>query len=168
MKNLVVVYDKKTKQYANYLSQLIMQNDDTEDAVVGIKDGDVDIRALSEEEFKASSASIAASQYILFIGNGKVAKEYRKHMNIQFKRYGMRYAWLGHQSALYIDHLVHSKDYEEFLNFARRYQGDVRNVKDYLSKAVRTFKERKQITDQQYCCLLLKFYMDGINKFLNQ
>ena len=29
-------------------------------------------------------------------------------------------------------------------------------------------QERKKVNNQQYCCLLLKFYMDGIGKFLAQ
>ena len=225
MKNLAIIYDKETRKYANYLKQLIMQNDDTEDKVVGVEDGTVNIQVYSEEQYEASFATFAASQYILFIGNGKIAKESREYMKIQFKKYGMRYSWLGRQSALYIDHSVRGKDYPDFLEYARKYQDNIRNAKESLGKAVvkdavsagtgaaiqsagllaaeayvaggstilsilgstiffpagalaagglgirkvvRTYKEKKQIKDQQYCCLLLKYYMDGINKFLNQ
>lgn len=35
-------------------------------------------------------------------------------------------------------------------------------------KIVHGIKEAKKVNEQQYCCLLLKFYMDGIGKFLAQ
>lgn len=36
------------------------------------------------------------------------------------------------------------------------------------SKVFRSIKERQAVMEQQYTCLILKFYMDGIIQFLNQ
>ena len=129
MTNVAVVCDEKTRKYATYLSQLVMQKDDSEDGVVGTKDGEVNVMILSEEEYRNSR--ISSSQYVIFIGDGDVAKESRALMKTHYKIYGMKYAWLGHQCALYVEEIVHKKkEYEDFLGYARKYQEDVRSARD--------------------------------------
>ena len=60
MKNLIIVCDEKSKEYANYLSQLISMEDDTEDTTVGVKDGSVQAQVWLEKDYKANSATISS------------------------------------------------------------------------------------------------------------
>ena len=128
MKTVAVVCDEKTRKYATYLSQLIMQKDDSENNIVGVKDGEVNMTILSEKEYRDSKLS--SSQYVVFFGNSDIAKECRAHMKPRYEKFGMKYAWLGHQCALYVENDVRRKEYDDFLDYAKKYQDDVKNARE--------------------------------------
>lgn len=129
MKKLIIVCDEKHRKYGDYLSQLISLEDDTEDCVVGIKDGEVATQVWSEKEYKSNAPQISSSQHILFIGESKLIKEKGLHMKPVFSKYGMRYGWLGKQAILTVETNVSVKEYDEFLNFALANQADIKNWK---------------------------------------
>ena len=45
-KILIIVYNKETEKYANFLRALLTQNDDTKEKIIGVKDGTVDVVVL--------------------------------------------------------------------------------------------------------------------------
>lgn len=128
MKTLVIVCDEKHRKYGDYLSQLISLEDDTEDHVVGIKDGEVATQVWSEKDYKSNAPQISSSQYILFIGESKLIKEKGLHMKPVFSKYGMRYGWLGKQAILTVETNVSVQEYDEFLNFALANQADIERL----------------------------------------
>lgn len=128
MKNLIIVCDEKRRQYGDYLSQLISLEDDTEDHVVGIKDGEVATQVWSEKDYKSNAPQISSSQYILFIGESKLIKEKGLHMKPVFSKYGMLYGWLGKQAILKVETSISVKEYDEFLNFALANQADIKKL----------------------------------------
>lgn len=128
MKKLIIVCDEKHRQYGDYLSQLISLEDDTEDHVVGIKDGEVATQVWSEKEYKSNAPQISSSQYILFIGESKLIKEKGHHMKPVFSKYGMRYGWLGKQAILTVETNVSVKEYDDFLDFALANQADIERL----------------------------------------
>jgi hypothetical protein len=67
---------------------------------------------------------ISSDQYVLFIGNGKIAKEQRSHMKNMFSKFGMTYGWLGRRAALTLDASSMTKvaEYKEFFYFMISYQ----------------------------------------------
>ncbi len=125
MKKLIIVCEEKLRKYGDFLSQLISLEDDTEDKIVGVKDGSVTAQVWTEKEYESNSAKISSEQYILFIGNSKLIKEKRSHMLQKFGDYGMHYGWLGKQAALNVSSVVDIKDYENFYEYAKANQGDV-------------------------------------------
>lgn len=128
MKKLIIVCDEKHRKYGDYLSQLISLEDDTEDCVVGIKDGEVATQVWSEKEYQSNAPQISSSQYILFIGESKLIKEKGLHMKPVFSKYGMRYGWLGKQAVLTVEASISVKEYDEFLNFALDNQADIERL----------------------------------------
>ncbi|MEG0577722.1 MAG: hypothetical protein RR500_07665, partial [Bacilli bacterium] len=116
MKKLIIVCEEKCRIYADYLSQLISLEDDTEDTTVGTKDGEVAAQVWLEKDYLANSSHISSDQYILFIGNDKLIKEKSTHMKVQFSEYGMKYGWLGKQAVLSVDKVVPADSYSDFIS----------------------------------------------------
>ena len=125
---MIIVCDEKHRKYGDYLSQLISLEDDTEDCVVGIKDGEVATQVWSEKEYQSNAPQISSSQYILFIDESKLIKEKGLHMKPVFSKYGMRYGWLGKQAVLTVEASISVKEYDEFLNFALDNQADIERL----------------------------------------
>lgn len=134
MRNLIIVCDEKRKEYANYLSQLISMEDDTEEATVGVKDGSVQAQVWLEKDYKANSATISSTQHIVFIGNSKLLKEQRSHMKSEFSDFGMVYSKLGRRAAIYVDDVVSLDKYDDFISFAQNYEKDITKLVTDKSK----------------------------------
>ena len=123
-KKLIIVCDDDTKKYATYLMQLISSRDDAED-VVGIKDGTVDATIWDEKHYQNNLGTLTTSTYILFVGNGKVAKLARENMTHAFDEIGMHYGWLGTQGCMYVDDASLDRgNYSEFESLCARYGKD--------------------------------------------
>ena len=99
MKKLIIVCEEKLRAYGDFLAQLISRKDDSADSIMGIKDGSAAAQVWSDKEYASNAAQISSEQYILFIGNTKMMKEKRIHMQRKFSEYGMNYGWLGKQGS---------------------------------------------------------------------
>lgn len=128
MRKLIIVCEEKCRQYGDYLAQLISLEDDTEEKAVGTKDGEVAAQVWLEKDYKANSAQLSSTQYILFIGHNKLIKEKSAHMNIEFSEYGMRYGWLGKQAVLSVEDVVEADKYGNFISYAQNYQRNVEQL----------------------------------------
>lgn len=128
MKKLIIVCEEKYRKYGDYLSQLISLEDDTEENVVGTKDGEVAAQVWLEKDYQANSAQLSSSQYILFIGSSKLIMEKNTHMKVMFSQFGMTYGWLGKQAVLTVGKTVSSKEYDQFIEFALSYQADLERL----------------------------------------
>ncbi|NLD47726.1 MAG: hypothetical protein GX660_11080 [Clostridiaceae bacterium] len=205
MKKLIIVCEGKHRQCGDYLSQLVSLDDDKDIKVVGVKDGAVASQVWTEEEYSANSAQISSEQYILFIGNSKLIKDKRSHMLNKYSEYGMQYGWLGKQAVLFVERVVDMKEYDSFIDYARRNQSDVtklielksdvmdipddineedaKGIKKVLNpiktlqavivnapirglNAFNKMSNNKKIEGQQYTCLVLVFYLNGLSQFL--
>lgn len=114
MKKLIIVCEEKLIHYGDFLAQLMSSSDDTEGRIVGLKDGVAAAQVWTEKEYASNAAQISSEQYILFIGNSKLIKEKRMHMQKKYSEYGMNYGWLGKQGVLFVDRVVSYAEYEEF------------------------------------------------------
>lgn len=235
MKKLIIVCEEKLKHYGDFLSQLISRDDDTNDTTVGVKDGAVGALVWTEKEYLNNTAQLSSEQYILFIGNSKLQKEKRKHMQKVFSEYGMNYGWLGKQATLFVDRVVSLTEYDSFFQMAQTEylkgkqtpfeklvgtkettpalpeavaddavivkEDDISTVEQSLEKpekgimklldplktarvAVKKTADRgiesigkvseelnkatknKNIEEQEYSCLILFFYLNGLSNFL--
>lgn len=207
MKQIVVVCDAKSRKYGDYLAQLVSLSDDKENKIVGIKDGSVAVRIWNEKEYESQSVTISSEQYLVFIGDSKFMRDKRLHMHTKFSKFGMNYAWLGKQSALYVDRVVEQGEYFKFIDFAKEHEANIQNLietkkhkkdqkdlivcekKKLIQKVVDPLQELKfnvenhakrgintvvkamkqsQIKSQEYTCLILAFYLKGLNEFLTE
>lgn len=181
-KELIIVCDESLMEYANYLMALISQNND--------KDGTVSAAIWPPKVYKDTLPKITSNTHILFIGSFKEAKEQRKNVNSKFNKYGMHFGWLGKRAVMYVDDKMLKKDeYDHFLKFSKNYQEEfekatvniVNSLQDYM-KVIGTFLPviypvaiyglisgtiaHKKIKNQQYRCLTIALYLDGLQKFL--
>ena len=209
---LMIVCDDKTMQYANYLIQLIGQNDDNGESAVGIKDGTVSAAIYTEKQYKDTLARITSNTHILFMGNNKSTKEQAKFLDCQIDCFGMKYGWLGKRAVMFVDESVKKDEYNDFVDYAKKFQLEYKK-KDEKKKAkpgigavagaagavgaakvalpavavgvgawlltpivevagiygiVKSSKAKKDVKEQQYRCLTLAVYMDGLQKFLEE
>ena len=183
---LMIVCDEKLMEYANYLMALIGQNDDVEGKTVGTKDGTVSAAIYTPNTLP----KITSNTHILFIGSFKEAKEQGKNVNFSFNKYGMKYGWLGKRAVMYVeDDMLKKDEYDKFIQFSKSYQKEFEattvnfvNSLPNAAKWVGVFlpvvypaaiyglisgsKAHKKIKDQQYRCLTMALYLDGLQKFL--
>ena len=204
LQKLIIVCDDKTKDYANYLMQLISLKDDTEDQLVGIKDGSVEAAIWTEKQYIDNQHSISSNAPILFIGDSKTAKSQRMNIVEKYNKFGMTFGWLGNRAVMYVKDAIRDRD--TYVNFIEYYKEKSNNdklttlVKQRESKAVnaglpfvlfigemllfelsdsiidktsklnfaKTNKAKKTIMSQQYSCLTLMMYLEGLQKFLEE
>ena len=137
MRKLVIVCDDNCRSYGDYLAQLISLEDDTDENIIGTKDGEVVAVVWDGKNYTANSATIASNQYMLFIGQDKLIKEKSLHMNIEFSKFGMKYGWLGKQAFLTVEEgIKEEKEYDDFIKYAQNYQADLKSLLDI-------YKEKK-------------------------
>lgn len=103
--NLVIVCEDKDMQYANYLIQLIGENDDDKDshAVIGVKDDSVSAAIWSPKHYKDNLPTLTSRTHIVFLGLTDVAKEQVFGISNMVDLHGLHYGWLGKRAVMYID-----------------------------------------------------------------
>lgn len=190
---LIIVHDEKTTKYAEMLVQLIGTNDDTSEGEVGIRDGSVEAVTWLEKQYTDNRPTISSKSNVLYIGNNKVAKSQRLNINIEFDKFGMKYGWIGNRAILYVDnHMMTVDEYQEFYEFCKKYELKAEKLLSKASKekkikegalaaaeflglgligvgtigAARLVLMKNKIREQQYTCLILAFYLDGLKSFL--
>jgi len=114
MKKLIIVCEERLRRYGDFIAQLISGKDDKDGKVIGIQDGVAAAQVWTEKEYTSNAAQISSEQYILFVGNSKLIKEKRHHMQKKYSEYGMNYGWLGKQAVLFVDHILTFSEYGEF------------------------------------------------------
>lgn len=135
---LIIVCDDKTMTYGRYLMQLIGQNDDNEDSVVGTKDGFVSAAIYTEKQYNDTMAKISSNTHVLFIGNNKTTKSEGKFIPQKIDSFGLHFGSQGKRAVMYVDKSVKKSDYNEFVEFASKYQLEFKkanNVKDKVGTA---------------------------------
>lgn len=181
-KELIIVCDESLMEYANYLMALISQNND--------KDGTVSAAIWPPKVYKDTLPKITSNTHILFIGSFKEAKEQRKNVNSKFNEYGMHFGWLGKRAVMYVDDkMLEKEEYDHFLQFCKNYKEEfekatvnIVNSLPYYMTVIGPFLPviypvaiyglisrtiaHKKIKDQQYRCLTMALYLDGLQKFL--
>ena len=187
---LMIVCDEELMEYANYLVALVGQNDDGGERIVGTKDGSVSAAIYTPKQYKDSLAKITSNTHILFIGSFKEAKEIGRNVVFKFNKYGMHYGWLGKRAVMYVDNdMLKKNEYDNFIEFSKSYQKEFEkasvnfvNTLPGAAKWIGVFlpvvypaaiyglisggKAHKKIKRQQYSCLTLVLYYDGLQKFL--
>ena len=187
---LMIVCDEKLMEYGNYLIALVGQNDDKENQVVGTKDGTVAAAIYTPKHYKDTLPKITSNTHILFIGRFKEATEQAKNINMNYNEFGMHYGWLGKRAVMYVDDKkLNQSEYESFLEYCEKYKKDFEKVTlsiiDKLPDAAKWIgvfnpvlapvaiyglvsgnNTQKKIKDQQYRCLTMALYLDGLQQFL--
>ena len=123
MTRLIIVCDDKTKEYANYLRQLISVNDDKDDEIIGTKDSSINVAVWSEDDYRGNQPTLSSNEHVLFVGDNKTSKSEIKNMKIKLNKYGMKYGWLGKRAMMLVDDTHFNKEeYEGFIKYCAEYK----------------------------------------------
>lgn len=181
--SLVVV--AKDEMLAQAMAQLIDRNDDTEDQVVGTRDGSVYVIVSDEKFYQKVLAGRVAGQKKIFIGNLKSSENCRKSSVKRYEKFGVSYGWGGTDAYIACDTKALDKKavYEEFLkeinaiDFDRLDKGNARfqmNIANAAKIAFATPLLLKDVYDyqvrvarQQLIYGIYQMYMGDLDKFLN-
>lgn len=191
-KNLIIVCENEWMECGNLLMGLIGQKDDNGENIIGTKDDMVSAAIWTPKEYYNSMSKLSSDAYILFIGSFKEAKEVGKNVRWEFEKYGMHYGWLGRRAVMYVDdNMLKKKEYDEFLKFSKEYQQRFEKASvNFLNTLPGTVKwigtlfapivypafiyglisggiEHKKIKKQQYTCLTLALYYQGLQRFMD-
>lgn len=144
-KGVVIVYDKDTEEYAEYLYGLIGSRDDKNGDVVGVEDGTVHAVKLSEKAYNDTKNTITSDEYMIFIGSNKTTKSIIKNMHIKYNKFGMIYGWLGKRAVLYLSSPINKQEvYEEFLNHASVHERKFEKIDRLYDKMPSIFKKKEK------------------------
>ena len=157
-KEIIIVYDDKIKEYADYLFDLISTKEN------------IDAARWSIKEYEQSKASISSKNYTIFIGNNELIQNKIKFIsNFQFDENGKFYGWLGKSAILLVKNTPFSKEEIE------RLRKIVLDIKWYsfipFLNPFTSFKMTKkvsEITKLRYIELINIFCRDSLEKFLGE
>ena len=129
-KNLIIVYNKETEKYANFLKALLTQDDDTEEKIIGVKDGTVDVVVHSYNEYRQNKMSMGKDNYILFIGNDGNIKNETEFIKIKGE-YGLKYGWVGKIGVLFVDkNKLEKREYQKLFEKLKKYGDYIKQNKE--------------------------------------
>lgn len=179
-KEVYIVYDNKSKKYANYLAQLISTcSTRSEKKIVA--------SCWSPDIYEHSLVEMTTENRVLFVGDSKELCAYTSEIKDTFNKHGMHYGWIGTQGVLRVDSDIRSltRKYKEFCRFAQEQQQELKETFDrknivtttavaalmgplfaVIVPAANLIKSVKRIADQKYICLVTVFYKDGLKEFL--
>ena len=113
-RSLVIVY--KDELLLNQMRKLIETNDDTEDSIVGVRDGSIKIISWDEKMWLGQKKSGMLQNKVLFLGDIKGTDKLIPILDIKFEKYGVMYGWAGNQAVLTCDmKKLGKEEYQEFL-----------------------------------------------------
>lgn len=181
--SLIVV--ARDEMLAHAMAQLIERFDDTEEKVVGTKDGSVYVIVADERFYQKVLAGRVAGQKKLFIGNLKSSENLRRSSIKRFEKHGVSYGWGGTDAYITCDTkaLDRKADYEAFLkeigtiDFDRLDKGNARfkmSIGNAAKIAFATplllkdlYDYQVRVTRQQLIYGIYQMYSEDLDKFLN-
>lgn len=132
-KSLIVVSNKSTGEFADYLIQLISSDDEKS----GIVSNDMHVVVWDYKMYEDNKGTLTSNTYVLFVGIPEVNTT---RMNNKFNKFGMAYGWLGKRGYLNVDGNLNNEEYCEFKSFAGSYEKsyDVVDEDELVAKITET------------------------------
>lgn len=114
-KTLIVVY--KDELLMNQLKKMVETHDDTDEGIVGTRDGSINIVSWTEKVWLANKKAGNIQGKILYLGDIKGTDKLIPVLDVKFDDSGVRYGWAGNQAVLFADPktIIDRKSYDEFL-----------------------------------------------------
>ncbi len=162
-KKLIIVGDKNTDVYCEYLSMLISVIDDISDEkteenkVVGIVDGSVDTAIWTDDIYRDNRAHTSSRQKFVFIGEKGSAKNIIPNINFEqigteqnddLKEdvsLGIYYGWFGNKACIYVDDKL-TDDYKLYTKtFRKKYDDLFKRYKEKVADAAKRKQASKKV-----------------------
>lgn len=116
---LVIVYEKNWEEPLNQLRSLIDSKDDTDEEVVGSKDGSIQTVQFEAEKWQKSDLPSNTTSKILFLGHSKASDSWANVLPVRFSEYGIRIGWDGRRAMILGDRPFESG--MEYLEFTKEF-----------------------------------------------
>ena len=136
-KTLIVVY--KDEMLLNQLRKLVETKDDTEDSIIGVRDGSVKIVYWKEKIWLDQKKNGTINNKVLFIDDIKDTDKLIPVIDVKFDKHGVVYGWAGNQAVLACD--TQKLDEEEYQLFLKEIED--MDIPEALKKANRSDKNDK-------------------------
>ena len=104
-KKLIIVVDEKSKVYGELLSALITMKDDSDDSVIGVKDGSVETVIWNEKIYADNQGQLGSNNKIVFVGRSDEEKVVGANINFlnDFSAYGICYGYVSNKAVVHVD-----------------------------------------------------------------
>ena len=129
-KKLIIVVDDKSNVYGELLSALVTMKDDSEDSVIGVKDGSVETVIWNEKIYTDNQAQLGSNNKIVFLGRSDIAKSVGANINCQneFSSYGVCYGYVSNKAVVYVDNTSLSGNKELYDEFYDKYCAFMKSI----------------------------------------
>ncbi len=139
-KSLIVVY--KDEMLLNQLRKMVETKDDTEDGIVGVRDGSVKIVSWNEKMWLGQKKNGTINNKVLFIDDIKGTDKLIPILDVKFEKHGVIYGWAGNQAVLSCDiKKLSEEEYQEFLR-----EIETMDIPDAIKKANRIEEKEAEET----------------------
>lgn len=177
----------KDARLTEQLKTLVETNDDEgEDAVIGVKDGTVRLLVWDEKKWLYRSRMDLVDSKALIVGDVDGIEESINMTDVRFEKHGVRYGWHGDMAFIKADRaaLRSKAAYSSFLaelgelpvpcSIGKNSRLSL-NLKTGLKLALATplivkdiYDDSKAVTRQMYFYGLMRFYYDNLEAFLGE
>ena len=114
-KTLIVVF--KDEMLLNQIRKLVETKDDTDEGIVGTKDGSIKIISWNEKMWLGQKKMGNINNKVLFIDDIKETDQLIPLIEVKFEKHGVMYGWAGNQAVITCDpKKLTEEEYQEFLN----------------------------------------------------
>lgn len=153
--SLIIVCEDEYREHANYLQQLISQDDPKFSGTTGVTSA-----IYLAKEYSANRPELSSHQYLLFIGPSNEAKKQKETIPDKYHDHCLHYGWLGKIGIMYVD------DSDELPSWATRIA--LGALFPILGPCWRISIEEhnKQCNKRLYRCLIKTFYENGLKSFM--
>lgn len=192
-KKLIIVCDKNTEMYANYLYQLISSSVERE--IIGIEDGKIDAVVWEEKHYISNKPTINIDNYVLFIGENNSSKKEIKTIGVKYNKFGMQFGWRGKHCMLIVNDSEEQSENDEFEEYVQSKLGEYKFEKCELNSgkeisvnekilvvtsilgaplalgaaSILKNKEQKYVEkNKKYNFLITIFFKEGLSKFMEE
>lgn len=162
-KSVIFVCDDKLMQYGRMISQMIEEKDDTENEVVGTKDGTLSASVWNEETYNSNESNLTSETKLVFIGDKIVNKLYPT-ISRKYDEFGMSYGKLGNVEVITVDKKALKKktEYENFLLYCKEHSKDLDTINLFGTTAIGDILTKINDADKFHIGKIAAVYLFGV------
>lgn len=153
---LLIVCEDKYREHANYLLQLISQDEKKFVGEIGIKTA-----IFFPKKYKDNLHRISSEQYVLFIGPSDDAKKQNETIPDKYHYHCLHYGWLGSIGTLYIEDSILNTIVKVMISYAVDWPVPVGGGLRYDKQL-----NKKTAEKELYRQLIKTFYENGLKSFM--
>lgn len=153
--SLIIVCADKYREHANYLQQLISQDDPKFSGTTGVTSA-----IYLEKEYSQNRPTLSSHQYLLFIGPSDECKKQKETIPDKYHYHCLHYGWLGKIGTIYVDDTL-NRIVKPMISYALDWPVPDRGVLSY-DEQLNVITAKKKL----YRILIKSFYENDLKSFM--